>query len=921
MTLRQRLCALGTLTIAALIATQATGQEAASPASPGQQSIQLQEITVTGSRIPRSEVESAAPITVIKASDIDTQGFRSVFDVLSAITQNTGTVQGEDFGSTFTQAANFINLRGLGPNHTLVLVNGRRIADYPVAYNGSVNATNLANIPSVMIDRIEILSGSASAVYGSDAIAGVVNIILKDRQEGTDLSLKVGGTQEGGGGNQRFQLRTGGSAGNLRGIFGLELSNREPIFFGQRKLSSTYGGYSPPGTVPAPIFGNLDPLTGNYFDPPNGCGGAIGALLKGSIVQVANPDGDGSYCTSDHYYDNRTIQTKKKIATGYGGLTYALGDTAELFGNFMFEVGSIDNTVRSLPWSPSFGPFWNEATGRLEQWTRVMTPEEVGGVSHIYTNFLEHSWTGVLGARGTFGSSDWHYEAAFNRSVNTTDQSFLRYLASVDNFFLGPQIGTHEFDGVAYPVYNADPATHLFVPLTSADIDALTARQRERDRAWTQDWSLTVNGNLFNLPAGPLGVAAVAETGSQGFSNVPDPRTNQGYFYKRPPAMPSRGDRDRYALGIEANVPVFAKLNASLAARYDNYSYGNGGSSKATYNFGLEYRPLEGLLLRGAYGTSFRAPDMNYLFSQQTLGYFPEQTDYYECRLAKKPYSSCGIAYNMNYDQSGNLELQPETAKSFTYGIVWSPNHHFDLTADYYHIVISNEVTDLDVDQILRTEADCLLGQSPSGTPIDKNSTLCQSTLARVQRNPGTAAVNPNQVQNIFINPINAASERTRGIDLSGNLRWQTDHLGEYQLHAAFTRVLQHTFQQFAGDPIQNYLTDPAASQVDWRTRVEANLTWKLDPWNATLDGINYGHIANEALTGFRGPYTVYNGSVGYQLSDRARISFIVENLRNSMPKDTSAGWPNYSIGFYDEYGRQWWLQFDYHFGKFAKRH
>ena len=116
---------------------------------------------------------------MISSEEIQNRGYRNVFEALQTQTQNTGMTQGRDYGNTWQPAANALNLRDLGPNHTLVLINGRRVADYPTAYGGSVSFTNLANIPAVMIDRIEILSGGASAIYGSDAIAGVVNIVLK----------------------------------------------------------------------------------------------------------------------------------------------------------------------------------------------------------------------------------------------------------------------------------------------------------------------------------------------------------------------------------------------------------------------------------------------------------------------------------------------------------------------------------------------------------------------------------------------------------------------------------------------------------------------------------------------------------------------------------------------------------------------
>src|SRR5471032_1397814 len=146
-------------------------------------------VVVTGSRIPRASLEGPSAVTVITGEDITKQGYKNVFDALSNLTQNTGMTQGADYGNTFTPAANTISLRGLGPNHTLILVNGRRVADYPVAYDGAVNFVNLANIPSALVDRIEILNGGASDVYGSDAIAGVVNVILKKKAEGFDLNV------------------------------------------------------------------------------------------------------------------------------------------------------------------------------------------------------------------------------------------------------------------------------------------------------------------------------------------------------------------------------------------------------------------------------------------------------------------------------------------------------------------------------------------------------------------------------------------------------------------------------------------------------------------------------------------------------------------------------------------------------------
>jgi outer membrane receptor protein involved in Fe transport len=874
------------------------------------QAAKLEQITVTGSRIPRAQVEGPAPVTVIKGSDIDAGGFRSVFDILSQVTQNTGMVQGEDFGSTFTPAANVINLRGLGPNHTLVLVNGHRVADYPIAYDGSVNAVDFANIPSVMIDRIEILSGSASAVYGSDAIAGVVNIILKQKHEGVDLSVKVGGTQQGGGDNQRIQLIGGGNWGDLSGVFGLELTNRAPIWYGDRSLTDSYTRYaSPDSPIPPAMIAIRDPTSRTYYSLP--CD-TLGYLMNGSLSEFQRPRYHGTYCSSDHYYSNRTNQTKKKVATGYASLTYALNDSTQLFGDFMAGWSDVHTVVRNPSWaSPS--AFWNDATNRLESWTRILAPEEDGGRMSSARTFLQRSFNVTLGVKGTFGSSDWHYEVAANRSDYKSDQGIFRFLNGINDYFLGPQTGTHEFEGEEFPSYNADPS-RLLTPLTADRFRSLSTHTLEHDKAWTEDLNFSVNGSLFQLPAGDVGVAAVVEAGRQGYSNVPDPRINAGQIWNVTSAVNDSGTRNRYAAGFELNVPIFSQLTGTAAARYDRYTYGGQEVAKSTYNLGLEYRPIESLLVRGTYSTSFRAPDMNYLFAKGTVGYEPGDTDFYQCRLEGQPYDSCDQQYNMNFRSSGNIKLKPENGKSFTYGLVWSPLSNLDFSADYYRIRINDEVTNLDSEIILRTEADCLVGQTQSGTPVDRNSSICQDAIARVVRNPANAPVNPNMVTNLLLNPINAATERTSGIDLSANFRWSTDRFGKYQLHGAFTHVLSHQYQQFPGDPVRDYVSD-INYQSDWRTKVNAALSWGLGDWSATVDGTRYGRVPLNDVSGLRSSYMLFNGSVGYDLTDRAHLSLIVNNLRNSSPVDKSGGWPNYTAGWYDAYGRQWWVQFDYHFG------
>ncbi|VFT17456.1 putative TonB-dependent receptor [Pseudomonas aeruginosa] len=346
----------------------------------------LERVVVTGSRIPRAQQEGPSPVTVISSEEIQNRGYRNVFEALQTQTQNTGMTQGEDYGNTWQPAANALNLRDLGPNHTLVLINGRRVADYPTAYGGSVNFTNLANIPAVMIDRIEILSGGASAIYGSDAIAGVVNIVLKKKFDGVDVNLRAGTTERGGGDNQRLQLVGGGATGDFEGLFGLQVEQRQPVWANQRGFMDSY----PDGNN---VGYRLNPQSGRYLGDAS-CAG-LGGLFGGNVAPV--PGARGGYrCMTDQYYNNYwTLQTKKENYDGYAGGTWHLSDSGKLFADLLFGFDHLQNNTRG----PSFTSpdFINASSGDLERWYRLFSPEEIGGKSSNNSKWREVSWTGTLG--------------------------------------------------------------------------------------------------------------------------------------------------------------------------------------------------------------------------------------------------------------------------------------------------------------------------------------------------------------------------------------------------------------------------------------------------------------------------------------------------------------------------------------------
>ena len=900
---------------AVFIIQTSTAQNAdVKPASDSQSA--LQELVVTGSRIRISNTEISPEVTVITGADIEDRGFKNAFDALNNLPQNTGFTQGADFGNTFTPAANTISLRGLGPNHTLILINGQRVADYPIAYNGAINFVNLSNIPSVAIDRIEVLSGSASAIYGSDAIAGVVNNILKDHYDGFDVNFKGGTTQHGGGSNGRFQAIGSENFDGLTAVFALEVSRVEPIWAEDRGFMSST---TLQGGLPWTVWSRQNLTSGNFITPPNNCAPFASdfqnstSLYSGSGQNGPNEIVCGSGKVLPTYW---TTQTGNQGEDLYGSLKYDLNSSTHLFGDTILSWNHVWNNTLAPTWTSdgaTTGYFLNNTTGNYESWSRSFGPEEVGGVSGLDQTWNDFSGIINVGIGGDIASTGWQYTATYNASVYSSHNAQPLLLASVDNYFLGPQLGV---DSSGVPIYA--PSTSRFnQPLTPSQFGGLISTAEATNNSWLQTVGVNANGKLFDLPAGAVAAAGDLEWGSQGFTNHPDPRINEGVFYDLGGDNPDGGTRRRYAAALELKIPILPRLTAKLATRFDDYSFAERKEGKETYNASLDYRPVDQLHLHASYGTSFRAPDMNYIFQAKSLGYFASTTDYYRCAIANQPLSTCpytNYSPGANYTQLGSANLDFENGRSFDYGVVFTPIKQVELSIDYWNLRIDDEVSLIDPQLLLQTESACLLGQ------LNRNSPQCVQAISEVQRNPANAVYQPNMITNITIYPINAAYERTDGIDVGARLQWEIAAIGNFSWNNSYTQVMSHYYQQSPGDPAVDLIrsfNNPSGTP-DFPNKLTSTLAWSLQNWSSTLEVDRYGRIINEALTAFLSPTTLVNVSAQYKFGN-ATIGVIVNNLFDKIKYDNSYGWPYYTVGYFSPYGRQGWIEFNYHFAGAGK--
>ncbi|HTM70900.1 MAG TPA: TonB-dependent receptor [Luteimonas sp.] len=918
-------------------ATQATPDGTATPAP-----TELQTVEVVGSRIRRAEIEGPAPITVVTAAEIQAAGFTTVPEVLRSMTQNNGETQSQQSSSAgdFSPGGEQVDLRGLGPNHTLVLVNGRRIADFPMPFKGRSNFTDISNIPLGMVERIEVLTGSASAVYGSDAISGVVNFVLKKDADGTTISLRRGDTTRGGGDSTTLSLSTGFSRGPFNAVFGVELVDQKPLWAYDRPIQDSVKDSPDPRAASRRAFLRTawdrdDGDNEYYVDPGQSVCDSLAYLNGNSTYRASrrswgryDPVEDeyppGYFCGSDEAIGYGTILSQRRGANAYASLSYMFGNGNEWFADVQMGYHKVElfTDVRSwnymAPDGNEEGYFYNQASDQVEYWQRQFSPEEMGGLDRGMIRNKQKTFGITTGFKGSF-AQNWDWEAALSHSQYDAQIGWPQIVASKANdLFLGPQLGVDDEYGL--PIFNADPA-RLYTPLTQAEYDSIAAYTIYNPKSRTDTMSFTLtNGELFHLPAGDAGFAAVLEFGNQAYDLNPDPKALDYYYYSWKDSD-GHGSRNRWALASELRLPLLDTVNLSTAARYDQYRYSGTSIGKFTFSAGLEWRPVDSLLVRGSYGTAFRAADLHYLYAgignDETSG-----VDYYRCRTEEPDEDIVDCSWNdegLIRTREGNRALRAETSKSWTAGMVWSPGENFDVSLDWFDIKMRNQVQDMRNDAILQDEANCRLGERVDGTPVDINSPTCQDAISRVTRIGG-------RLYGIYVNPINVASESTSGADLSLRYRLQT-RIGDFTFNAGHTWVREHTFQQFDGDVVEDEFEINSGFDIP-RTKSSAGVTWSRNRWSATLHGDRIGKLpssdsydqvydpSDENSPWVDATYR-YNGSVQYNFSDHAQLSISATNLFNKMPpKDpTYTAYPYYDISWFDAIGRTIYVQYTHKFG------
>ena len=757
----------GTALAAVAIATSAAAQStepppdvSQTPATTAQEPSAQGEIVITGSRIRRDPLSQDQPIVFVDQEDMAKTGLNSVNDILQRLPSSGGGLNGKfnnsgnlgnppDGGGVGAGAAE-IDLRYLSSRRTLVLVDGIRYVNGASA-SGVPGSTDLNSIPESAIERIEVLQDGASAVYGSDAIAGVVNIITKRKQDGFMASAQVGGyLEEGDGWTQNYQLSWGnGGDGPLSVVIGGNYVKQGSIKAGDRDISEfpapyadscAAGGCS--GFIVNGRFAVLrDPslpfnaTTNPFLDL------ALDAPVQGvPVYDRLNPPGPTSdfhlFGTPDrfNFAPFNYFQIPLERYGIFGNVRYELAEDINFTVKGVWNKRKSENQAAPLP----FG------VGQSSGITPVLTAINVDvtnpfnpfGVTLDSTNmdsilrrFIEggprrFSQTvktiyGVATLDGRFDmlGRDWYWDINGAYGKNDADQKMLGNIHSGRlGIALGPVATCAATPGcVPFNIFGGAGT------ITQPMIDYVTFVQR--DSSEQKFWDLTGNlsGSLMDLPGGPLGVAMGLEYRDLKGRFDPDPVVSAG-FSSDIPALPTKGGYDVKEAYLELNAPILANqpwanlLELNGAVRFSDYST---SGSTTTFKAGLNWKPVQELRLRASWAEGFRAPSIGELFGTQSR--FDQQLDdpcsshpdttaprnFQNDASVRANCIAAGVAANGSYQQAnpqisvlvgGNQNLAPETSKSLVLGVVFSPNSRFSIESNWYRIKIDGAIQPVDAE-------------------------------------------------------------------------------------------------------------------------------------------------------------------------------------------------------------------------------
>ncbi len=844
----------------------------------------LAAVRVTGSNIKRSDTETANPVQVIGREQLQATGKASVADVLRSISANTGNAANETSNSGWASGSAGIGLRGLSQKNTLVLLNGRRLANYGFPANGlSDTFVNLNALPLVAVERIEVLKDGASAVYGSDAVAGVVNIITRQDFQGAEIGGSVGTADQGG--LDETKLKFVGGLGDLETdgyniLVSLEGYNRDRLDQDERALTRS-GIYS---DQPGGRWNGWSAKGARYL-----VGGASVPMLDASgqcpegttLVASAPIDGLAGNTCGFNQAPFTTLIPSTKRWQAYANGTFRVSDTVEAFGEVLYSE------VKGVSWFGS-SPFFTLESGRFALNAETGLAEPVSSslpagnpynpygtaVPIEYTFFnlggtiktnRSQSYRGLVGVRGSTGNWDWELGAFGARSSEreTVSGGFANRWALADALASG-----------SYNLLNPTATPQAVLD----GINIATLRPAE---SVLQGVDAKISGTLGRTWAGDIGFAAGAEWRREKLDSNNPWQIDAG-LQVRPAIAEVHGERKVSAAYAEANVPLASRLELSLAARADHYDdFGDAFSPKV----GLRWQPLDVLLVRAAASKGFRAPSLSENSDSTSISY-GSVVDPFDPDLP-------GSRQNPTFFTVGNTDLKPERTRSYNFGVVLSPWQNTNLSVDYYRIELEN-----------------LVGTNNTQTLVTSN---VPGAVQRDERGKLQAVYNRYQ---------NLSDLKTSGIDVELRQRIPTDRFGVFNLGSAYTHVRDYRRPSVVGGPLVDYAGSNLGATLP-KNKATTSLDWTLGDFSTALTWYYTSGYDQRASTAARAvqdrvdSYSQFDLYLAWRGIEQLTVYAKVQNLADEEPP-YDASFPGirapYDFSQYDLRGRYFTVGFDYRF-------
>ena len=736
--------------ISSITALGALGAGMAAPAYAEESDQPYEEVVVTGSRIPTAVSDAPRPITVLDRTEIELSGYENVADVLRTTTFNSLGSFRERSGSSFQQIA-LIDLRGLGPDRTAVLINGRRVPGNPLT---GTSAVDLNSIPLSAVDSIEILTDSASAIYGADAIGGVINVKMKEEYVGAEFEIGGERPEADGADSDHFNITFGAAGDRASVLFSAEWYKRNPIFDADRDYSQVQVSPSPDGGLPRHGVDTVGVSSGGntLFETNFGDAFPGGPCPTDRYIPVQEPEGIPGASGCGFGYADISMQT--------GGI-----DRKSSFLNAAYEINEdhkiyFENRYSDLEtfgrYAPAVGFFLvdeeaplNPTLGTEEQRDLFLFHRFVGHGNR--DDSLETSEVdSVLGLQGAFMDGRINYDV-YARYYEYTSQE------KGDTYVIASIIEDLVADGSYNFVDPLDPDNAGAIQQSAATLF------RDIKTEYTAG-GLTLDGTMpVDLGAGEIGWAFGGEVASEEYKDEYDAIREAGNALGSA-GNSSAGDRSRWASFFELEVPLLDSLQVNVAVRYDDYDdFGTEFSPQVAVRF----QPLDMLTLRASWGEGFKAPNLGDLYQELSQS-FETITDLLRCESQGIAEADCTNSQVEEYT-GGNPELEPEQSESWNFGVVLEPIDGLSLSVDYFSIEIDDAVETLDLQDVLDLERQ---GALPSGVIVNRAPTNAMGELGVITNCVGGVQAPNCGIINVF---GNLAALEIEGIDFRGNYELDTD--------------------------------------------------------------------------------------------------------------------------------------------------